>query len=322
MRRWLLIAVLGTVIIPTVPRLVSLLRLAGELHALPVNARRERLMPDTYAAIEKIRSEVPASERIGLVGVSRESADEALFVNYYIYPHPTRTFHNRWELLSARDQPKTLVRLDTLKRTTYADLRNDEVRRSLIVRDMQLPPAARTAFAIPIVTSTDGPPPVVYTIEGALAADREAHVTLTLEPANVVKTLTISSMRTFHDLVYECFGVMQFVAWVDVKSDAPVRAAFWLVNRAARTAAPIHLTDGPLTRPAPFPPQESTANLWLLNLGDDYTIAHVGPDNALVAPRSLLGTHANGTVTGRVYAFISKKQPNGQTQFIWPEDLK
>jgi len=24
----------------------------------------------------------------------------------------------------------------------------------------------------------------------------------------------------------------------------------------------------------------------------------------------------------RVYAFISKKQPNGQTQFIWPEDLK
>ncbi len=195
MRRWLLIAVLGTVIIPTVPRFVSLLRLAGELHALPVNARRERLMPDTYAAIEKIRSEVPASERIGLVGVSRESADEALFVNYYIYPHPTRTFHNRWELLSARDQPKTLVRLDTLKRTTYADLRNDEVRRSLIVRDMQLPPAARTAFAIPIVTSTDGPPPVVYTIEGALAADREAHVTLTLDPRRVLARESSRSHR-------------------------------------------------------------------------------------------------------------------------------
>jgi len=27
-------------------------------------------------------------------------------------------------------------------------------------------------------------------------------------------------------------------------------------------------------------------------------------------------------VTGRVYAFTSKKEPNGQTQFVWAEDLK
>ena len=288
-----------------------------------MDARREKLMPDSYAAIEKIRTTVPMSERIALMGVSRESLDEALFLNYYLFPHPTKTFRDRWEYLSARQKPKVLVRLGpTLSLTTYAELRNDEVRRSRIVRSIQLPADSRSEFAIPIVTSTDGPPPVSYTIEGAIASDREAHVTLTLEPAHIVKILTIRGIRTFYDLVYECFGVMEFSAWVHVSSDVPIRGAFWLVNRAARTAAPLHLPEGPLTRRAPFPVEDLAANMWLLNLGSDYTIAHVGPDDALVPPRSLIGTHANGPVSGRVYAFISKKQLDGDTQFLWPEDLK
>src|SRR5438128_555434 len=203
-RRLIFAALLASVVVPTSPRLLKNLRVARELRPLSMDARREKLMPDSYAAIEKIRTTVPMSERIALMGVSRESLDEALFLNYYLFPHPTKTFRDRWEYLSARQKPKVLVRL--------------------------------------------GP-------------------TLTLEPAHIVKILTIRGIRTFYDLVYECFGVMEFSAWVHVSSDVPIRGAFWLVNRAARTAAPLHLPEGPLTRRAPFPVEDLAANMWLLNLG-------------------------------------------------------
>ena len=317
----LLAIVLASGIVPAFPQLLEQLRLARQLRPLSIHARRERLMPD-YKAIEKIRAQVPMTETIALIGASREARDEAVFLNYYLYPHRTRTFHSRWEYLAARDQSKVFVRLDSSPEvTTYAGLRSDEVRRTRIVRDMPLSPQANTDFVVPIVTSADGPPPVVYTVEGALAADRETHVTLTLEPDNILKILTIFGTRVFNDLVHECFGIMEFAAWVHVKSDVPVRAAFWLVNRTARTAAPIHLIEGPLTRPVPFP-VDPTVSMWLLNLGDDSTIAHVGTATALLPPHGLIATHAEGTVTGRVYAFTSKKDPNGQTQFAWPEDLK
>ncbi len=325
MRRWrelMLVLLLVSVIVPTVPRLFQQMRLAGELLPLSMHARRERLMPDFYAAIEKIRAQVPLSERIALVGISRPSLDAALFVNYYLYPHPTKIFRDRWAYLVAKAKPKVLVGLGNAPRVmTYAELRNEDVRSSRILSVIWLPPEARTAFAIPMVTSTDGPRPVAYTIEGALAADDEAHVTLTLYPARIAKQLTIRGSLTFSDLVYECFAVTEFAAWVDVSSDKPIHAAFWLVNRGARTAAPIRLVEGPLTKPTPFPEMPG-ASLWLLNLSDDFTVAHAGSHPALVLGRTLMAINATGTVTGRVYAFISIKEPNGQTRIIWPEDLR
>jgi hypothetical protein len=323
MRRWrelLPIALLVSVIIPTVPRLANQMRVVLDLSPLSMRARREKLMPDFYAAIEKIRAAVPQNERIALVGVSRASLDTALFVNYYLYPHPTRTFHDRWEYIFAKQKPKVLVSLERSPHlVTYADLRNEEVRNSRITGVIWLPPEPRTSFAIPMVTSTDGPPPIAYTIEGALAGD--AQVKLTLYPKGIVKQLTLHGTRTFYDLVYECFGVNEFAAWVEVSSDKPIHAAFWLVNRGARTAAPIRLTERPLTKPAPFPEMPG-ASLWLLNLSDEFTVAHAGSHPALVLGRTLMAINATGTVTGRVYAFITIKEPNGQTRFIWPEDLR
>src|SRR5262245_38518361 len=118
--------ILGTVIIPTIAPLANLLRTATELRPLTMGARRRRLMPDLYASVEKIRAEIPMSETIALVGVSRESLDQAVFVNYYLYPHPTRVFRDRWQYLAPPDKPKTLYRLGpTLRQTTYGDLRND-----------------------------------------------------------------------------------------------------------------------------------------------------------------------------------------------------
>jgi hypothetical protein len=317
-----LILLLLSVAIPTFPRLVEQMRLARDLWPLPLRVRRERLMPDFYAAIEKIRAAVPQHEHIALIGITRPSLDSALFVNYYLYPHPTKIFSDRWRYLFAKEKPKVLVSLESIPRVvTYPELRNEDVRRSRILGNIPVPSEARTAFAIPMVTSTDGPPPVAYTIEGALASADEAHVRLTLYPAGIVKQLTIRGTRTFYDLVYECFEVTEFAAWVEVTSDKPIRAAFWLVNRGAQTAAPIRLTEGPLTKPASFPVMPG-ASLWLLNLSDNYTVAHAGSHPALVPPRTLMAINATGVVTGRVFAFLSIKEPNGQTRFIWPEDLR
>jgi hypothetical protein len=314
MRRMFLLIVLASAIVPTAPRLLDLLREAREMRPLSMRQRRERLMPELYPAIEKLAD---IKHPLALIG------RDDVFVNFYLYPHPTRTYPTRWDYLAAQTKPAVLVRLgDAPRLTTYGDLRYDEIRKSRIVSNPQLPPRTWTNFAIPIVTSTDGPAPVDYTIEGAMAADGESHLTMTLEPDGIARQVTVVGTRTFDDLVYQVFGTMKFIGWVRAVSDRPVRAAFWLVNRHARTAAPLRLTDGPLKKPAPFPILESTANLFLVNFGADYTMANVGRGKALVPPRAILGTHTDGAVSGDVYAFISRKLPNGDTQFIWPEDLK
>ncbi|HJT16500.1 MAG TPA: hypothetical protein VJ853_03900 [Thermoanaerobaculia bacterium] len=311
MRRILLLVVLVTAIVPTAPRLVDLLREARAMRPLSMRQRREKLMPDLYPAIEKLE-DIPRP--LALFG------KDDVFLNFYLYPHPTRSYRTRWDYLAAKNKPGVIVRDGRL--TTYAELRYDEIRKSRIVQNPQLPARTWMSFDIPIVTSTEGPAPVVYTIEGAISADSAAHVTLTLEPEGKTAALTVRGAQAFDDLVYQLFHTMTFIGWVRVTSDQPVRAAFWLVNRRARTAAPIRLTDGPLKRTAPFPVLESTANLWLVNFGGDYTMADVGRGKALVPPHGIIGMHTNGAVTGDVYAFISRKLPNGDTQFIWPEDLK
>lgn len=325
MRRWrefLYVALLASVVIPTLPQLIERTRTATRFLPLSLSARREKFLGDFYPAIEKVMREAPPGKRIALIPPMRYEASEGVFANYYLYPRATKLYRDRWQYSLDQLRPDVIVALtSTPKITTYADLRNVEVRRSHVLRDTSLPAEKRTKFAIPIVTSSDGFPRVAYTIEGALASDDEARVTLTLFPAGITKQLTFQGTRTFYDLVYECFGVTEFAAWVRVSSDRPVRAAFWLVNRTAKTAAPLRLIDGPLKRPAPFPAVPK-ANLWLLNLGDDYTVAHAGTHPALVPPRTVMAINATGTVTGRVYAFITKREPNGQTQFMWPEDLR
>lgn len=323
-RRALLLVVLATVIVPTSPRLLDLVRQARAMRPLPWKERREKLMPDLYPAIEKIDESVPLQQPIALVaGSIHDLAFVQPFVNYYLYPHPTISYASRWAYAMARDKPKIIVRLAPNPAVvTYGELRYDEIRRSRIVRNPQLPAEGRSEFMIPIVTSTEGPQPVVYTIEGAIASDGEAHVTLTLEPDGITRTLTIRGTQQFDDLVYQCFGVMRFIDWIRVTSDKPVRAAFWLVNRDARTATPLHLPDGALKHAAAFPDLGRSANLWLVNFDDEPERARIGPHDALLLPHQILGVPADGTVSGAIYAFISRKLPDGATQFIWPEDLK
>jgi hypothetical protein len=323
--RWreaLFAVLLASVIVPALPRFAELLRLAWKLKPLSMHARREAFLGDFYRGVEQLQREVPPDERLALI--SAAPAD-SLFVNYYLYPHPTRTYQNRWAYAHTdpKKRPQRIVQIDggVPRIVTYAQMRDAELRHHRVVRIDQLPPRMLTSFAIPIVTSTDGPPADSYTIEGALSSDDDAHVVLTMQPAGIVHETTLRGTQTFYDLVYECFGRMEFAAWVHVSSDRPIRAAFWLVNRRAKTAAALRLVDGPIQRPAAFP-VSSTSTLWLVNLSDDPALVHVGPGDALILPRTLAGVNANGTVSGKVYAFLATKLPNGDTHFTWPEDVR
>src|ERR1700736_3686013 len=175
---------LASVIVPSLPRLVELLKVARRLKPLSMHARREAVLGDFYRGVEQLRREVQPSERIELVRL--ETAD-SLFVNYYLYPQPTRTYWNRWAyaLSDPAKRPKRIVQIDggAPRIVTYAELRDAELRHSRVVRVGQLPPRMMTSFAIPMVTSIDGPPADSYTIEGALSSADEAHVTLTMQPA-------------------------------------------------------------------------------------------------------------------------------------------
>lgn len=320
MRRCFPAILLLSVIVPSAPRLIEKIRTAFSMLPLTWEQRQEAIPPGFYANIEELRRRIPPTETFAMIGTSRPSLDQAVFVNYYLYPRRTRIYRDRWMYLTAdpKSRPAIIVRPADARITSYAEVRNEELGGVRVVRNLALPAAGRKRFLIPIASSSDGPPPVSYTVEGVLAGGEEAQVTLTLWPAKIVKTLTIRGTRAFTDLVYECFGVMEFAAWIEVDSDRPLRAAFWLVNRAARTAAPIRLIEGPLRAPAALPALPPPAILWLLNPSDSYAMAHAGTHPALVPPRSLLTINATGTVRGPVYAFISEKMPDGQTRFTWP----
>jgi len=320
MRRGLLCILLLSVIVPSVPRLIGNVQTAIRMLPLSWERRHEVIAPGFYANVEALRRQIPPNETFAMIGTSRGSLDQAVFVNYYLYPRRSRIYRDRWMYLTAdpNGRPRIIVRPADARITNYAELRNEDVRRSRVVVSPELPAEERSRFLIPIVSSSDGPPPAAYTVEGAIAADHEARLTLTLWPMKIVKTLTIRGTRTFTDLVYECFGVMEFAAWVEVQSDRPVRAAFWLVNRAARTSAPIRLIDGPLRAPAALPALPPPVILWLLNPSGVYVTAQVGTRPAIVGPHGLQSMNANGTVSGPVYPFLSEKLPDGQTRFTWP----
>ncbi|HEX9502365.1 MAG TPA: hypothetical protein VGA10_12000, partial [Thermoanaerobaculia bacterium] len=195
MRRWrevFFVVLLASVVVPTLPRLVELLKVARKLRPLSTHARREAVLGDFYRGVEQLRREVMPGERLALV---RLATTDSVFVNYYLYPQPMRTYWNRWAyaLSDPNKRPERIVQIDggAPRIVTYADLRDAELRHSRVVQVGQLPPRTMTSFAIPMVTSIDGPPADSYTTEGALSADDEAHVTLTMQPAGIVRIITV-----------------------------------------------------------------------------------------------------------------------------------
>ena len=322
MRRITLAAIFLSVAIPTFPRLIVIARHAVELAALSRDERRERVLGDFYRAETKIQSQASPAEPLAIIARGYGELADALFLNSDLYPHPTRIFPFRGAYAAAdpMTRPKLLVSVRGRPHlASYAEIRDEDLHEGRVVRDVRLPLAARREFIIPIVSSLDGAPPAAYAVEGAIAAENEAHVVLTLQPAGVSRELTVRGELSFYDLVYQCFGRMD-LGWVRVTSDEPIRAAFWFVNRTPPTAEPIRLVAGPLARPMRFPAVPNS-RLWLINVSDAPVVAQVDARRGVVPPRALISTDPGTIVRGPLYAFLSREEGNRRTRFIWPEDV-
>jgi hypothetical protein len=277
-----------------------------------------------YPSILSVLNATPPSEPLALITRRGESGDPALFFDYYAYPRHTRIYPDVALYGVDAKRPATVVAIteEEAALSTYSTLRLEEMRRSgRIVRHPPLRPAG-THFVVPMTISIDGVLPAVYTTEAVLAADRPAEVTLTFRPAGIVKRLTLEREIAFVDLVYELFGRLDR-GWLEVSSNEPLRASFWLVNRGTGTASELALVTTTPRNPLHVP---SGKELWLVNLAPvaaglringqvAFLLPYESPSRNYTCPCEVLVVNEGASV----YAFGAEKLPNGGTRFSWPE---
>jgi hypothetical protein len=331
MRPRIAIAILfASVLVPALPRLVREVRMAEELRPLSWMARRERLNGDFYRSTIRLDRELPRDEPLAIV-LGPETGpdfDSALFFDYYVYPRRTRIYKGlgdyRANILDPH-RPRRIVHIDTARSAmarvmSYEEIREEEMIGAPVVREVSLTGDGHTSFFAPIAASLDGPPPDSYTTEGVIEAVRDTVVAITFYPSRERKEIALRAgqRRAFHDLVYECFRRMDS-GWLGVEATTPVRAAFWFVNRGTKTASPLPLVGAPLVPPLTL---RGSGKLWLLNASDadiearvNGTPQHLGPRALLSLPSARENTiHAGAPL----YAYLSERQADGDTRFIWP----
>ena len=310
----------------TLPRLLALSRNAGTLVALPYESRRERQMGSWYLSIQSLRKALPKKGQVALIAPPRD-AGPTVFANYYLYPIRTRAFAGRDDYRNAAPdptRPKTIVAItaEGAERTTYDILRDRDLRagRRVVAAPQLSEPA--TGFVLPIAASLDGPAPETFVIEATIMnLNREpAAARVTFWPKGAVRTLTIAPGATasYYDFVYQLFGAMER-GWMRVDSTQPLRAAFYFANpgRADATRLPNVLRPG--TRVASGPLYRDT-KLYLLNFSDSVAFTTVGAETIPILPHALVSRSITSipAIGGNVYAFVTTRELNGKTDFLWP----
>lgn len=310
----------------TLPRLIALVNNARTLLPLPYEARRERQMGAWYASIEKLRRELPPNEPVALIAARRD-IDSAAFANYYLFPRHTKLFIGRNSYRNAAydpTKPKTiaLVTGNHVERTTYDVLRDRELRAGKrVVAAPQLSEPS-TRFVLPIAASLEGPPPGTFVIEATLINTRSspAEVHMTFWPKGIARTTTIAPGATaaYYDLVYQLFGILD-VGWMQIDSSEPLRAAFYFANRGRGDATRMPNAAADATRIAPAPLYRDT-KLFVINPKETRATAVVNGESIPLDPHAFFSRPIETlpTVSGNVYAFVTTRELNGRTDFLWP----
>jgi hypothetical protein len=333
-RRLLMLRIAGALLFlslaaTTLPRLIALIDTARTLMPLPYEARRERQMGAWYTSVENLRRELPSNEPIALVASPR-GTDAAVFANYYLYPIRTRLFAGRNSFRNATPdptRPKTIVAVSDARAelTTYDALRDRDLRAGRRVVSSPTLSEPLTSFLLPIAASQDGPSPETFVIEGTIVnpGAQRSFVVASFLPKGDVRQFTIESGATvsYYDLVHQLFGVGG-TGWMSISSTAPVRAAFYFVNRGRgdatllpmdlRTARESKLPPGPLYR---------DSKLFLINphflpavVTVDGETFPMGAGDLVIRPISSVPA-----VGGDVLAFVTTRELNGRTDFLWPQ---
>ncbi|MDP9362318.1 MAG: hypothetical protein M3P29_12820 [Acidobacteriota bacterium] len=310
----------------TLPRLFALAGGARALLHLPYEARRERQMGQWFVSIEALRLALPPGEPVALIAAPRDF-DSAVFANYYLYPIRTGLFFGRDGYRDATPdptRPNTIVAVtaERVERTAYDVLRDRDLRAGRrVVATPQLSDPA-TAFVLPIAASLDGPAPETFVIEATLANPNPepAVVRVTFWPKGAFRTLTIAPGATasYYDFVHQLFGVMES-GWMRVDSAQPLRAAFYFANRGRADATRLPNVQRPATRIAAGALRRDT-KLFLLNPADSPALATVGREAIPLLPHAIVSKPIISLplVGGNVYAFVTTRELNGKTDFLWP----
>jgi len=322
-RNLALVAIALSLLAWTAPQLARLVAQAASLRRMSLQERREHLLGNSYRGVGDVLRRVRADEPLALVARVNEEGEDAVavFFNYYAYPHPTWTYLGLpLYALAANDprRPRTIVGFRGGPHlTTYAELRAE----SMPVVTPELVPSReeRTEMIVPFIASNDGPPPDVYTVEAVFETNANANVEVTLYPSRVRRTFVVDRRRVIRDLYFELTHDLGF-GWARIRSDAPLRAAFALVNRGTGVVAPIRIVDRLPSLPIRFPSRPK-ALLWLLNVYDQELIVTAGGTNAHVPAYALMRVDNDVEVRSPwpLYAFLAEKKERGGTEFIWPE---
>jgi hypothetical protein len=313
----------------TLPRLVAIVDTARTLMPLPYEARRERQMGTWYASVERLRRELPANEPIALVA-SPHDIDAAVFANYYLYPIRARLFVGRNNYRNATPdptRPKTIVAVSgaRVERTTYEILRDRDLRAGHRVVSTPHFSEPLTTFILPIATSQDGPTPETFVIEATIvnSSPQRSLVDVSFLPKKDVRHFTIEpgASVSYYDFVYQLFGITG-TGWMSINSTAPIRAAFYFVNRG-RGDATLLPTDMHSASEANIPtgPLYRDSKLFLIYPYLTPTVVTVNGDTFFMSYGDLVirPIRSVPAVSGDVLAFVTTRELNGRTDFLWPQ---
>jgi hypothetical protein len=302
----------------TLPRLVAIVNNARLLMLLTYEARREHQLGSWYASVKKLREELPKKEPVALVAAPHDT-DAAVFASYYLYPIRTQLYTGRNGYRNA-----TNVSGARAEQTTYNTLRDHDLRAGRRVVTVPQLSELSVRFILPIAASQDGPTPETFVIEATIVnpSPQRSFVDAHFLPKGDVRRFTIESGATvsYYDLVYQLFGVTG-TGWMSINSTAPVRAAFYFVNRGRgdATLLPMNMPTM-LKAKIPEGPLYRDSKLFILNPDWRLSVVTVGDETFPMMPGDLISRPVQSVpmVRGDVIAFATTRELNGRTDFLWP----
>jgi hypothetical protein len=318
--------------VSTVPRLTSMTREAIVLRQLSYKQRRSRVIGPLYDGIASVRASLRSGEPVAIVlNPAPRNIGEGLFAGYYLYPRRTKLYFSRaaYNQDASPSRPAAIAYVDTrasaeVRRLSYAEVRAEEIGNDFVIRDAR-PNAESTSFIVPIVASSDGPAPDVYTTEGVIVneAGVPSHIAFELFPSHrrTEATLGAGERRTWNDAVYQLFGVNE-VGWMRVVADGKVRFQFWFVNHGRRSAASLPPIEHAAARHICLasPPE---SKLWIVNPNERDVAVSANATNRTVPPMSIVSVPASGETCVEsempIIAFASWREKGGATNFAWPD---
>jgi hypothetical protein len=288
------------------PGAVRLAQRTIELAPFTHEERRARELGEKYVSMRALETTLPPGD-VNVLLIGPNAIDRGIFVNYYFYP---RASHLYFEMPAQTPRRPLLV--------TEAE---GPLRRT-IVKDPRASFGPHREMIVPFVAALQGGDG--YATEAILEAARDTRVTLTLMPAGTTKTYAVQPGRPLilNDVVHDIAGSMT-TGWLRVRSEEPVRAAFWFVNRARVIAAPLPL----ITEMPPLPHRFAGGEkLWVLNPGTSAVTARVnGREEAIDGGelRMFFAESANEVDAGQpLLSFTSTKTAEGNTSFLWPRGIQ